>query len=331
MNRKLASFQRIVSLTPIPDADKIDRARVLGWDVVVRKGEFKEGDLCVFFEIDSVLPFNPFKPEEKDFKMRLKTVKMKKQLSQGLALTVDTVRPWLGETVAVEGDDLTEILKITKYEPEIFCKGSNAIGARPWWVYKTDETRVQSVPWVIDHMKGRDIYVTRKMDGSSMTVANHPEFGPVICSRNMSLQIDDAGDFVRIGKPILERLPVGFGVQGELVGPGIQKNRMGAKMHEFHVFNVWQFTDAAPRLLGVDAMQMFCDAHELTHVPILMRGPFRWESVDHILEAAVGNYDNGHPHEGIVIRPAIPELSTQLEGLLSFKAINNAYLLKTGE
>jgi RNA ligase (TIGR02306 family) len=59
MERKLASIQRIINLTPIDGADAIETATILGWSVVVKKGEFKIGDLCVYFEIDSLLPFKP--------------------------------------------------------------------------------------------------------------------------------------------------------------------------------------------------------------------------------------------------------------------------------
>ncbi|WP_337564108.1 hypothetical protein [Megasphaera sp.] len=54
--RKLASIQKIISLTPIPNADRIELARVLGWKCVVKKGEFKVGDKCVYIEIDSIPP-----------------------------------------------------------------------------------------------------------------------------------------------------------------------------------------------------------------------------------------------------------------------------------
>ncbi len=56
MERKLVSIQVIDSIAPIEGADNIVQARVMGWTVVVKKGEFAPGDRCVFFEIDSLLP-----------------------------------------------------------------------------------------------------------------------------------------------------------------------------------------------------------------------------------------------------------------------------------
>ena len=56
--RKLASIQRIWNIEPIEDAHAIEKASVLGWQLVIRKGEFVIGDLCVYCEIDSVMPDN---------------------------------------------------------------------------------------------------------------------------------------------------------------------------------------------------------------------------------------------------------------------------------
>ena len=57
--RKLASIQRIKSLEPIEGKDRIELCTILGWDVIVQKGEFKEGDLVVYCEYDTVLPIKP--------------------------------------------------------------------------------------------------------------------------------------------------------------------------------------------------------------------------------------------------------------------------------
>ena len=80
--RNLASIQKISKLEPIPNADTIEKATVLGWELVVKKGEFKEGDLCVYCEIDSVLPERPEFEFLRTKKFRIKTIKFKGQISQ---------------------------------------------------------------------------------------------------------------------------------------------------------------------------------------------------------------------------------------------------------
>src|SRR5439155_25852515 len=57
--RKLASIQTVNAAEPIPNADAIERLRVLGWWVVGKKGEFRPGDRVVYCEIDSLLPERP--------------------------------------------------------------------------------------------------------------------------------------------------------------------------------------------------------------------------------------------------------------------------------
>src|SRR5512133_1532260 len=84
MSRKLASIQKIVSLTPIEGADKIEVATVLGWNVVVKKGDFKVGDACVYIEIDSILPDRPEFEFLRERKFRIKTIRLKGQVSQGI-------------------------------------------------------------------------------------------------------------------------------------------------------------------------------------------------------------------------------------------------------
>ena len=84
--RKLASIQKIVDLQPIPKADRIEVATIQGWQCVVKKGEFQVGDLCVYFEIDSLLPEKPVFEFMRDRKFRVRTIKLMKCVSMGLIL-----------------------------------------------------------------------------------------------------------------------------------------------------------------------------------------------------------------------------------------------------
>lgn len=121
--RKLASLQTVKYVRPIPGADAIEAIGVLGWQCVAKKGEFREGDPCVYFEIDSLLPEQPryeflrqssFKPDLGRFKLR--TVRLRKQLSQGLALPLGLFPEAAGLPI---GSDLTAVLGIEQYEPPI--------------------------------------------------------------------------------------------------------------------------------------------------------------------------------------------------------------------
>ena len=115
MDRKLASVQKIIDISPIEGADRIEVATVLGWKcVIAKKDNFNVGDLVVYFEIDSILPDLPMFEFMKDRKYKVKTIKLRKQISQGLVMPLSILpdKNWK------EGDDVTSVLRVTKHDPQ---------------------------------------------------------------------------------------------------------------------------------------------------------------------------------------------------------------------
>lgn len=187
--RKLATIQRITGLRPIEGADLIEVADVLGWSVVVKKGEFSVGDLCVYFEIDSFLNaadsrYASFEDRFINWKdkrgMRLKTIRLRKQISQGLILSIDTfseLSPSVRGSAVTEGEDVTEVLGIEKWEPKEETQ-SNAGGQEqrskskpfPSFLRKSDQERVQNCLTELKRRGEESFEVSIKLDGSSMTV-----------------------------------------------------------------------------------------------------------------------------------------------------------------
>lgn len=172
VERKLATIQKIKDIYPIDGADSIDRATILGWNLVVKKGEFKSGDWCVYCEVDSLLPIR----EEFEFlrkscynprtnRFRIKTAKLRGQISQGIAFPLSILGD-MNLTTLKEGDDVTDLLNIIKYEPPIPSElGGDVKGSFPSFIPKTDEIRIQSVPSVLERHKGRRFVITEKVDG----------------------------------------------------------------------------------------------------------------------------------------------------------------------
>lgn len=179
--RKLASIQKILNIRPIEGADRIMTAEVLGWEVVVSKDEFKVGDLAVYFEIDSFL--NSEDPRYASFEdrftnwgtkrgMKLKTIKLRKQISQGLLMPISKFDEIKNPK---EGDDVTELLKIEKWEPVEETRsnrGGGSGGGKPFpsFIQKTDQERVQNYLRELPKHLDETFEVTIKLDGSSMTV-----------------------------------------------------------------------------------------------------------------------------------------------------------------
>ena len=156
--RKLASIRRISEVRAIEGADAIEAVQIDGWQCVAKKGELKAGDLCCYFEIDSFLPttnpafeFMAVRGATKDAEgkagYRLRTVKLRGTLSQGLALPLATL--FAGPEWLNEGDDVTEHLGVTKWEPAMpACLGGEAKSTFPGWIRKTDQERIQNVPLI---------------------------------------------------------------------------------------------------------------------------------------------------------------------------------------
>lgn len=194
--RELAYIQKIKTLTPIAGADKIECATVLGWELVVKKGEFKVDDLCVYCEIDSILPEYPCFEFLRSKKFRIKTVKLKGQISQGIAFPLsilNEVNPTFNISKVKVGDDVTEVLKITKYDSEVELDTpdpikkswlQNKVSYYKWKLFgfkrvkagdfpndvpKTDEIRVQKMASALEVHQNDTMYITEKCEGTSAT------------------------------------------------------------------------------------------------------------------------------------------------------------------
>lgn len=221
--RSLATIQRIKKLTPIEGADYIERADILGWHCVVRKGDFKENDWCIYIECDSILPDLPpfqFLKDSKGRMKRIKTVKLKGQVSQGIAFPLDVFlymckrRFGEGNTFfrLVEGCDVTEIMEVTKYEPPEDDSNQpkptanlRRKGKRPTFVPKTDQTRVEVLEPLIEKYRGHKFWISEKLDGSSWSVYYYNgDFG--VCSRNLDVTRPRATFKDRIRRWIATRL-----------------------------------------------------------------------------------------------------------------------------
>lgn len=340
--RKLATVRRIADIQPIPDADVIDVATVDGWKVVVKKGDFQVGDLAVYFEIDSWIPkaIAPFLNRGRTYNgvegERLRTIKLCKQISQGLLLPVSAVATFderdsnsyiCDIDYLVEGDDLTEYLQIQKYEKPIHGSLAGVVkGNFPSFLRKTDQERVQNLTKDIRRWEeeGARWEVTEKLDGSSMTVYRHNDVTGV-CSRNYDLEETEGNAFWQAVRreDIDQRLPAGFALQGELIGPGIQGNKYGLDATDFFVFDVWDINKSC--YLTPDERRKFCKAFAFNHVPVLATGTTGTSDVNALIASADGQSLIGKkpPREGMVYK--------NMANDTSFKIISNRWLLKNEE
>lgn len=337
MSRKLASIQKILALEPIEGADAIEKATVLGWQLVVKKGEYKIGDLCVYCEIDSLLPERPEFEFMKPRGMRVRTIRLRGQISQGICFQL-SILPLDFQTV--EDADCTEILEITKYEAPIPASLAGKVKGRfPSFMHKTDETRVQVLQSSLDKYKGQIFYITEKLDGSSCTYyLKDGEFG--VCSRNLELLEDDENSLWKVARQLdieqkMRSLSGNYALQGELIGEGIQSNKYKIRGQDFRLFNVFNI-DAYEYLNFTDFLD-FSSKLGLKTVPILNENYVLENNIPTVITLSTikSTLLKDVWAEGIVLRP-LQELKdfgndNLSGGRVSFKAINPEFLLKYGE
>ena len=327
MTRKLASVQAVTAVNPIPGADAIEVADILGWHVVVKKGEFKPGDLCVYVEVDSVLPPEPQFEFLAKNKYRIRTVRLRGQVSQGIAFPLDILD---GNSPSI-GGDVTDILGITKFEPPVPASLSGIVrGKFPSLIPKTDEPRIQAFPQVFERYQHilYDFQATEKLDGSSCTAFMY-EGELHVCSRNLDLKETVDNSFWQAARELdLESKLTGttYAVQGELVGHGIQRNPLQIKGRRFYAFNVYDYQQA--RYLDAGEARSWLASNDIPTVPAIGEQPPS-DSIDVLVDFATRKSTIGPGWaEGIVLRPKHEARDYDL-GRLSFKVINPEYLLST--
>lgn len=351
--RKLASIQTVNTIEPIPGAEAIERLRVLGWWVVAKKGEFTPGDRVVYCEIDSLLPERPefeflrassFKAPVMDGEtvvqragFRIKTVRLRGQVSQGICFAPTILPPGAPKE---EGADVTDLLGIIKYEPPVpIGMGGRVRGGFPGFLSKTDEIRVQVLEAALARHRGKTFFLTEKLDGTSFTAfLRDGEFG--ICSRNLWMdETDETNLLVKVARRLnlptkLQELRDRYGfqpaIQGELIGPGIQKNKYALNAVELHVFNLLNLNES--RLVDHEPALPMLREVGLTHVPQLGTLELN-HTVDELVQLSQGTslLNPKVQREGIVLRPPTEEFDIDVGGRLSFKVINPQFLLKYDE
>lgn len=400
--RELAYVVTIDEIRPIEGYDKVEHARVGGWWVIVRKDQFKVGDLAIYIEVDSKVPEKePFMfLDKRNFKV--KTLKMCKVISQGLLMSPEDFG-WVvenqndeniiftgkaqhpGEEYFKVGDFLTAELGITyadaadnkrkansadKYKimaqrrHKLFSKqpfkwlmkrawGRKLLflffgrkkdkkNAWPVWVAKTDEERCQNMPWLFPGTD-EEYIATEKIDGTSTTftikgTGRKREF--YICSRNVVFDKPDKKCYYETNvytemaekydiENVLSRLmsemdfqPEYVTIQGETYGEGIQKRDYNLKEHNFMAFNViFGMPDGRPWRLNPIEMTELLSKYDIPCVPIVDEHFRIPATCDDLLELAGGaSQVDGGMREGLVFR--------SLDGVKSFKAVDNAFLLR---
>jgi len=354
--RKLATIQRIDEINPIENSDNLEVATVKGWKVVTQKGQYQPGDLCIYCEIDSFLPdTNPdfeFLKKTSHRKMgdrtgyKLKTIKLRGTVSQGLLLPLSTLKGHSHSPADdLTGQDVTDELGIVKWEPPIPAELDGVMkGNFPSFIPKTDEERIQNMSKDYENLKAHTYTVTEKIDGTSCTMYfRQGEFG--VCSRNLDLVENEFNSFWKVARELkveerLRALGEDIALQGELHGEGIQGNKYKLKGQTIRFFTGFdittqqKFTPAGLLRFLEDAVDVH-DPRCFTFMPVSNEPPLESvpvidkcyklpDTMDELLKFAEGKsaLNPQTEREGLVFR-------SNQDPKISFKVISNRFLLKS--
>lgn len=322
---------KIIELNAIEGADLIESATVVcgeggKWKGIVKKQEFSLGDRCLVFMPDCVLPKVYSTVFMERHKYRVKMVRLKGAPSEVLMMPLlkFDYPDWMMEYAKrpfLVGMDVSYLCGVTKFEKPVPIRmAGKMLGWFPNFIPKTDELHYQKVEDQIKMLEGEAYYVTEKMDGSSCTVyRTKNKFG--VCSRNVELEDSGSVPYWHVSHKygLQDKIPVGFAVQFEVCGAGIQSNRMGLKELDGFVFNIYNIE--THEYLEYNALRAMCKELGMKMCKVLEQGG-AFEHKD-IGVLGVGDYStNGKPREGVVVR-SMKNLMGHAP--VSFKVINLEY------
>lgn len=350
IKRKLASLQLVKDVQPIKNADRIEVITINGWKVVANKNQYRIGDLVVYCEIDSLLPIKPqyeFLRKSSYIKnieqegFRLRTIKLRNQISQGLLLPIQSIiDEFESETCDISKDikkqimnsiinneinvDVTDILGIIKYEKPIPDELKQSIlGEIPSFIVKTDEERIQNLVDDFDEIKKLKFSSTEKCDGESSTFyLNEGHFG--VCGRNWEFKFNENNPKWKFAvdnniEEKLRKLGRNIALQGEFLGKGIQGNPYNLDCNIVRFFTIFDIDNY--KKLNHDEFIDIIESLELETVPMLERN-IDLPDINEIIKNAEGFS---------LLNPKVKregKVYVSIDGSISFKVISNSYLIE---
>jgi RNA ligase (TIGR02306 family) len=315
---KLASIERIKAVVNHPNADLLDVVTCLGFQAIVKRDQYKVDDLCVFIQPDVVLPDAPWATFYKAKSNRVKAIRLRQVWSMGIVESLSILPERTGfdgdgnerEILPEEGDEVSEILGIVKYEaPE--PQDLQAKGGLPFGLPITDEERFNNI---LELPYGEVVDVTLKRDGKSWTayaIKKDNEWHTGICGRRLEYKLDCPNDYTKfqfVLSPLLEfakSQDKSIVLRGELTGQKIQssKNNPHSKGETvLHIFSVFLPDENTYARKGSEFYFPFvAEKLGLNHVEILEKDVILTPDLIKKYSQDVERI-NDKPYEGVVVQ-----------------------------
>jgi len=306
-----------------PNADRLDLAKVYGMDFqfVVGKDSYKEGDKVLYFPIDSILPPDVIEKlgltgrlAGKDHN-RVKTVKLRGEVSQGIVCRPETV---LGNDREkwpyLNAEHLTDFLGVTKYDPPPEYTPTGILRPLPEGVGVYDIEEADRYTDVAASMLDEPVQITEKLEGTNTAIVREPDGTILYCQRenrieeledgkpNLYAETARAQGVPKLMEELAEQFPgQHITLRGEVIGYKVQGNIYQINGNEIRFF------DLQINHRYVDAEQFASLIPENHRVPVLAEGVTLREWLDgKTIQQASNGKSVLNPktrREGIVVKP----------------------------
>ena len=347
----MATFEsRVYALRiePHPNADRLELAAIGGFRSVVGKGSYADGDLAAYIPEGSVCPEWLIAELGLAGKLagskhnRVKAARLRGILSQGLVYPVKDGR--IRGRPVQEGDDVTELLELQKYEPPVPIAMQGEVQPTHGATIHYDIENLKQFPDALQ--EGEPVVFTEKLHGSWCCLGWHPDHGPIVTSKGMSdkgmsLKLNDANAnnlYVRAWRSneaafeqARSRLAAEgepFYVLGEVFGRGVQDLHYGEPNPAFAVFDAYIGEPRQGRYLTPAELEAKL-ADLLPLVPKLYEGPFSHKVLEEYTDGVTALGGGRHLREGVVVRPA-QERECREFGRVILKSVSGNYLTRKG-
>jgi RNA ligase (TIGR02306 family) len=341
------TIEKLGKIDPHPNADRLEIGHLegMGFQFIIGKDQFKEGDLVVYFPVDSLLPLNIIetlglvgKLSGRD-KNRIRTIKLRGAISQGIVADPAA----FGLINVVAGQNFTDELGVIKYELPEYIPGAGK--PRPEWLKALPEhvavydlESAERYLFVLESIATQPVVITEKVEGSHFAISITNTNEVIISQRKFRIEAPQ-GEHAWLTTATKMNLPVKMlaikqhfqhlnptivTLRGEIIGPGIQGNYYNLEEHTIKFFEVEVDGVSQPPYALLEMEKYF-------QIPLV---PFLFYGLVHEFTngKTIGEASNGESYlrvgalrEGIVIRP-LQERSHPLLGRLILKQRSPEYL-----
>ncbi len=320
----------VSEVRPHPNADSLDIAHILGWQCVVKRGQFTAGDKVVYFPPDTVLPrelSDSWGVTNYLDKQRIKATSLRGEPSFGLVMPCERDDWQVGENVAEHYD-------VTKWEPPVreqrsqgkFIANPDAVPRNPLFTEYTNIANLRHYPdiFAVDEL----VVVTEKLHGTNSRIGM---IDGEWMAGSHRMQRGEGDALYWSPRKHAERLVAALAkhhrqviLYGEILGSGVQSLDYGYKGYEgYRAFDL--MIDG--RYLDFHAFYAHCEAYEVPIVPVISQGAYG--SLQRVCEETKGktmlNTAN-HLREGVVVRPLIGRTDPRV-GRVILKYVSDDFLL----